>query len=301
MTTSYTLHHGDCLDVLRTLPDASVDAVITDPPYGYKAASWDTPIDIEAFTRHIRRVLKTTGFYAFFGQMPSIAGWHCAAAAEKFHFCEDIVWVKRNCTPMHRLKRGKESIFIYAHGKRKQFYCTTGPYEDVKLPGVLVDIITLEAIDRHIKDLRLKAEGRGSPIRKRGASTPFGTDGKKLASLTTSDRSPEFANFTNVWSFLPGKQSTRNGKLPEHPTQKPIVIMQRLCEMLIPEGGTVLDPFAGSGSTGVAAMAEGRSFIGIEKDAGYFAIAEKRLADAAMQQRMALEDAPLTPCTSVLQ
>ena len=79
-----------------------------------------------------------------------------------------------------------------------------------------------------------------------------------------------------------GKRSTT-----DHPNEKPLDVMLWLLDKL-PSYGTVLDPFAGSGTTGVAALAEGRSFIGIEKDAGYFAIAEKRLADAAMQQRMAV-------------
>lgn len=66
----------------------------------------------------------------------------------------------------------------------------------------------------------------------------------------------------------------------EHQTQKPADLMERLIRVVTPPGGTVLDPFMGSGSTGVAAIRSGRSFIGIERDEGHFETARKRLADA---------------------
>ena len=97
---------------------------------------------------------------------------------------------------------------------------------------------------------------------------------------------------TKVRTLNQNENGVDRGLVPNHhPTVKPLALMQWLVRLITPEGGTVLDPFAGSGTTGVAALAEGRSFIGIEKDESYFKIAEKRLADAAMQQRMALEEA----------
>ena len=72
---------------------------------------------------------------------------------------------------------------------------------------------------------------------------------------------------------------------------KPIALMQWLCRLVTPPGGTVLDPFCGSGSTGVAALAEDFHFIGIEREAEYVAIARARLEHAAMQTSLALGDA----------
>jgi DNA modification methylase len=69
----------------------------------------------------------------------------------------------------------------------------------------------------------------------------------------------------------------------EHQTQKPVELMRRLVRVVAPLGGTVLDPFAGSGSTGVACIEEGRSFIGIEREAAYVDIARRRIADAQAQ------------------
>lgn len=283
--TPYTLHHGDCLDILRTFPDASVDAVITDPPYGYGIDHWDCSVDISALTGAVRRVLRPGGFYSFFGQMPTIADWHQAAMLVRFHFCEDITWVKRIATPMHRLNRGHEHIFVYAAGQRKAFFCTHGPYEDVKLPGIMVDVVTLEGIDRHIKDLRRKIEGHPT-THSRGATGI--TSPRKFSPNRVGDRSPATANYTNVWSFLSPNAACRNGEY-RHPTEKPTEIMKRLVEMLTPPHGLVLDPFMGSGTTGHACLNLGRHFIGIERDAGYFALAEQRLADATMQQRLPLD------------
>ena len=66
-----------------------------------------------------------------------------------------------------------------------------------------------------------------------------------------------------------------------HPTVKPIKLMKYLCRLVTPKGGTVLDPFMGSGSTGIAAKDEGFEFIGIEKEKEYFEIAERRISVAS--------------------
>ena len=267
--------HGDCFEVLKTIPDKSIDAVITDPPYGIGLAKWDTVVDIPLFTKEVKRV--TNGFYAFFGQMPTMVDWINSANNEKLHYCEHISWVKRVTIQSPRLSRSHEDIIIYALNK-KNFYKTIGKYEDVKLPGVLVDIITLEGIDRHIKDLRLKLI-KGDDYEYRTQSVSRLPEYKRFTGA--GDRSPEFANFTNVWSFLPPSQSKRPGYQNNpgiyHPTGKPLEIMKRLVEMLTPEGGTVLDPFAGSGTTALACKELGRNYICIEKELEYYQIACQRI------------------------
>ena len=79
----------------------------------------------------------------------------------------------------------------------------------------------------------------------------------------------------------PGRQAALGApRANHHPTVKPTDLMRYLCRLVTPPGGTVLDPFTGSGSTGKAAMLEGFNFIGIEREAGYVAIAEARIAEA---------------------
>lgn len=87
----------------------------------------------------------------------------------------------------------------------------------------------------------------------------------------------------NIWRY-PSKAYMPEG-VTEHPAQKPIGVIRKWIEDMTPAGGTVIDPFMGSGSTGVAAIQTGRQFVGIEIDAGYFAIAHKRIEDAARAAR----------------
>ena len=267
---------GDAIEVMKSLPDNSVDAVITDPPYAIGVADWDVAIDIAEFTIEVKRVCK--GFYAFFGQMPTLLDWMLAAKAERLHYCEHITWVKRHVTSSHRLSRGHEDIFIYGTGKLRKFYQSKGRYEDVKLPGVLVDVVTLEGIDSHIKDLRIKAQGK-SVSRVKQSSVTGQIEFKRFNNIP-SDRSPELCNYSNVWSFLPPTNSAgrSSGQSGIHPTEKPIEVMKRLVEMCSPVGGVVLDPFLGSGTTAIACLETGRDFIGIEKNEGYYQVALDRVA-----------------------
>ena len=99
-------------------------------------------------------------------------------------------------------------------------------------------------------------------------------------------RSPEFVNYTNVWSFLPPKRKHTFTEVYNHPTEKPVEIMERLIEMTSLNDHVILDPFMGSGTTGVACVQTGRNFIGIEIDHDYFAIAERRIKEAEAQPRL---------------
>jgi DNA modification methylase len=90
----------------------------------------------------------------------------------------------------------------------------------------------------------------------------------------------------NVWKVWRG-EVWRDG-FCDHPTQKPVALMQKAVELSCPVGGVVLDPFMGSGTTGVACLQTGRRFIGIELDAAYFEIARQRLEAASAQTRLAV-------------
>jgi site-specific DNA-methyltransferase (adenine-specific) len=266
--------HGDCFEILKSIPDGSIDAVITDPPYGIGLAKWDTVIDIPLFTKEVKRV--TNGFYSFFGQMPTMVNWINAANDERLHYCEHISWVKRKEMPVQpRLKRKHESIFIYALDSGKKYFKQTGRYEDVKVPGILFDVVTIQAVQRTISDLKT---GRPSRITELNHLGQFSNSKRKLGrehrSIDTDN-----SNYTNVWSFLPPIFS--DGRCQKqsyvHPTEKPLEIMKRLVEMLTPEGGTVLDPFAGSGTTAIACKELGRNYICIEKELEYYQIAKQRI------------------------
>lgn len=280
--------HGDCFEILKSIPDGSIDAVITDPPYGIGLAKWDTVIDIPLFTKEVKRV--TNGFYSFFGQMPTMVNWINAANDERLPYCEHISWVKRaNCaTHPQCLNKSHESIVIYKLKKNNKFFITSGCYTDVKIPGIMFDVHSIESFSRYFQGLvtKIKTGSFGQE------DCNFADTQKARFNETRKFKKMEFnrseyairdVNFTNVWSFLPPyRQTGRAGKgIYNHPTEKPLEIMKRLVEMLTPEGGTVLDPFAGSGTTAVACKELGRNYICIEKELEYYQIAKQRIEATA--------------------
>ena len=208
------LYLGDCLEVMKSIPDKSVDAVITDPPYGM---SWDG---------NVRRGKNGTG-----SRIPS-----------KFHnvtICGD----DKPFDPTPFLKFDKCVMWGFHHFSNK-------------LPNGSV-LIWLKRYDT-------------------GFNT-FLSD----ADLAWSKGGEGVYCFRDL-----SLQGESKNKL--HPTQKPLPLMRWVIERTTSEGDTILDPFMGSGTTGVACVQTGRNFIGVEIDPKYYAIAEKRIKDAQQQMRLSL-------------
>lgn len=106
------------------------------------------------------------------------------------------------------------------------------------------------------------------------------------ADLIYTNAANRVLTYRQVWNGG-GSLLAENGPIRSiHPTQKPVALMIWLIERFTLQGDTVLDPYMGSGSTGVACVQTGRNFIGIEIDPGYFAIAQRRIADAQAQPRL---------------
>lgn len=270
------LYHGDCLEVLQTMPDNSVDAVIIDPNYGMGIDEWDGPVDVSSCVAEAARLSRE--FFAFFGQMPYCLPWVSECFERGLPFLEHISWVKRIVTPSRRLSRGHESIFVFATGGRRSFYETKGPHEDVKVPGILFDTVSVAAIQRWASALGREA--------KTGEQQFVPSKTERMDTFSRFDllrdhrRAALSANFTNVWSFLPANRSDQNKGRKFHPTAKPVQVFKRLTEMLTPESGTVLDFFSGSGTAAVAAINAGRKFVLVEKEEVFFEKAAKRIEAA---------------------
>jgi DNA modification methylase len=266
---------GDCFEFLSTIPDNSIDAVITDPPYGIGIAKWDTVIDIPKFTSEVKRVLKKDGFYAFFGQMPTVINWINAANEEKMKYKEHIVWAKRATSAIGlNLHRTHESLFIYCLSSKK-FYKNKGCYQDIKIPLLFTHCLNWETIERAAAEVRYYLKhGQKSRI-KRSACNAINL--KTNISETCFDAKISETNFTNLWSFLPHNLASFNKGGKEHPTQKPLELMKRLVELVTPENALILDPFAGSGTTALACLETNRDYILIEKEPDYYEVIQKRI------------------------
>lgn len=283
-----TIECADALTYLRGLPDACAAAVITDPPYGIDVDEWDTPVAISEFMAECRRVAAPNAFLAFTGQMPTLLDWQIAARDAGWVYREHIAWIKRKATTsMLPLNRGWESVLIYAQGN-PALQTTKGRYEDVKLAGLAVGLFTVDGLDRYVKDLRAKLAGRANKINE---TTNVRHASHAYMNAIDGDRSPEYANFTNVWSFLPENMKTFGNRIA-HATVKPLKLMERLVELTTTPGAVVVDTFMGSGTTALACRNTGRHFAGCDLNPAYVELARARLAKPYTLPMLELEAQP---------
>ena len=243
--TRYRLIHGDCLDILPTLEAGSVDAIITDLPYQTTACEWDTIIPFEPMWEAVRHVLKPRGAFVTTASQPFTSKL-IMSNLEWFKY--ELIWEKKTATGFLDCKfrplKSHENILVFG----------ASGVSNGSNPPMLYNPFSVTKTNK-IKKNNVKYEGLHS-----NPSSEFFT--------TTGENYPK-----SVLQF--------NNETGLHPTQKPVALYEYLIRTYTNEGDTVLDFTMGSGTTGVAAMRTGRNFIGIELDAGYFAIAEERIKNAA--------------------
>lgn len=278
-------------NVQRLMGDHTADLVFCDPPYGMKVDIWDNPLpDIPGWVETIAQWVSMRGFLLLCQQMPHALPWLVALDASPLRFKDHITWVKRVATTtMLPLNRAHESLFIYSR-PRASYHQTKGRYTDVKVPGVLVDIASLEGIDRHIKAIEHQLRS-GQPEKARAGENNHNS--YRHMRNTVSDRAPETVNFTNVWSFLPTHMAHKDHSGHKmHATVKPLPLVTRAVELCTPPEGTVLDPFAGSGTSFIACEKSGRTCYGLELSPEYGALIVARWQEETQQTAQLLPRPP---------
>jgi site-specific DNA-methyltransferase (adenine-specific) len=260
---SVDLHLGDCLDVLRTLPDNSVDAVVTDPPYLTTDLHFDKAGLDMGWVTDLLRIVKPDGYLVVFApvEMSAHIAYYWSMRFTGF-------WLKvrpgmRTSTAKKPMSKS-ELYSVFAHPKHKIKNLTWNP---IKIPG--------EPYRRVQRKKGYLRGGRDQLDRSCGSSwTEDGyikeNDGWRMQ--------------TDVIIGAP-KSCMPHAERTPHPTQKPENVMSTLVQWLTNEGDTVLDPFMGSGTTGVSCVNFGRNFIGIEREPDYFEIARARIAAAQAEPR----------------
>jgi DNA modification methylase len=215
------LRLGDCLEVMKSIPDKSIDLVLTDPPYniardnnfstmgraGIDFGEWDKGFDLFSYIDHVSRVLKKDGSFIVFNAWKNLGAIADYAESQGFDTKDMIRLEKSNPMPRNRDRR-------------------------------------------YITDYECAIW-----FTKKGAKWTFNRQDEKY-------QRPKFV--AGIESGL-------------HPTQKSLFLMESLLKIHSNINDIVIDPFMGSGTTGVACKKLGRSFIGIEKDESYFAIAKNRI------------------------
>jgi site-specific DNA-methyltransferase (adenine-specific) len=266
------------MHILPALPNASVDAIITDPPYGFyrKETPFDQP-PAPTIWSELYRITKPNAFLAVFSHMPILAEWHTHITTAGWKYSEHIVWCKRRSTPSTTgLRRIHESILIYRKG-RAQYHDLYAPWWDTMLPTLPHGGIDLKTVDRTIADIQIYMRtGRW-----RNKSTRTGLlEYRRSYAIRTGEYTVQPRNWSkmrlgNLWSFGVYENIQRRRK--QHPHQKPVALLERLIKLLTAEGHTILDPFMGSGTTGVAALTLKRHFIGIELQPDFYNLAKQRI------------------------
>ena len=238
-----TIYTGDALGVLAQIPAESVDAIVTDPPYGETSLKWDKRV--QGWPAAARRVLKPTGSMWVFGSTRMFM--EHAGAFEGWRLSHDVVWEKHNGTGLFNDR------FRRVHEMALHFYRDDAPWSKVYREPQF----TMDATARTVRKKAKPAHWIGAT----GATVYASDDGGPRL-----QRSVIFCRSEHRRAI--------------HPTQKPIGIVEPLLLYACPPGGTVLDPFAGSGTTAVVAERLGRDSILVELNPDYAAMAKKRIIDA---------------------
>lgn len=275
------IFNEDCIEGMKRIPDASIDVILTDPPYKYLVEDFDRDFDEEAFFAEADRVLKPDGWIILFGRGTSFYRWNTRLAEMGYHFKEEIIWDKcYNSSPIATLQRYHETVSIHCKRNALIRKCRL-PYMEkrsVDVAKIVSDIKRLSVILNNPTELTAVQNYLESSVLTYD-STPHRLGLTVHSELKNSSRC---ANV--VQAILKGLIEGSIIKLPRdhyntiHPTQKPVRLLERLLNLVIPEQtGIILDPFSGSGSTAIACKNTGRNFIGFEIDPEYCAAAIERL------------------------
>lgn len=332
------LHIGNCLDVMRGMADCSVDAVISDPPYGlsFMGKKWDYDVPTVEMWAECLRVLKPGGhLLAFAGtrtqhrmavriedagfEIRDVVAWMYGSGFPKSldvsKAIDKAAGAEREITGIAHRPEGRafaEGASGFAKGDvllrdraataaaaawagwgtalKPAFEPVTLARKPLERGMTVADnVLTHGTGGLNIDGCRVGDEG-GT---KRSGQAPYAESGWRTGHDVVSldagrwpanilhDGSPEvvdcFPNDSQRFFYCAKVSSAERGESNKHPTVKPIAVMEWLVKLVTPEGATVLDPFMGSGTTGVACKNLGRNFIGIELDENYFQIAQKRI------------------------
>lgn len=251
------LKKGDCLELMKSIPDKSIDMVLCDLPYGTTACKWDTIIPFDKLWEQYNRIIKDNGAIILFGSQPFTS--KLILSNEKM-FREELVWLKNKSGSGLQAKQKHikvhENILIFSKSGRYTF----NPQK------WLVDKKEFLTQRKTFNEIEVGNNIYSKMIKKQTAD-----DGSRNPISIVSCKVP----------FTPSnsKKYNKDIDLRFHPTQKPIALLEYLIKTYTNEGDIVLDNCMGAGSTGIACINTNRNFIGIELDENYFKIAKKRIEE----------------------
>lgn len=247
------LYCGDCLAVMPSIPDSSIDLILCDLPYGTSVVhKWNKALPLEKLWEEYERIIKPNGVICLFGTQPFTSQLICSNI-KLFRY----LWLWKKETPTGFLNANYkplnaiEEIAVFSKAKVGSLSKNPIPYHPP----------ALKAVDK------VKTNKVGNTWR---STMGYKSENNKLNSGT--EYVQKFTNYpTTILEYAREKEQI-------HPTQKPTDLLEFLIETYTNENDVVLDNCMGSGSTGVACINTNRRFIGIEKERYFYEIAHSRLA-----------------------
>lgn len=245
-----TVFHGDCLEIMKSIPDRSVDMILCDLPYGTTACKWDVMIPFDKLWTEYKRIIKKGGAIVLFGTEPFSSHLRISNLEDyKYDWVWDKVTARGHLVAKKRPMQQTETISVFCRGATNYFpIMTKRPLDKIKVSKEYARTDIVGGGKQHEKNIKLKTYDEWYP--------------------------------KNIITF--SGANTSNEKL--HPTQKPIPLLEYLIKTYSNENELVLDNCAGSGSTAIACINTNRNYILIEKEQKYFDIINERI-DKHKQQR----------------
>lgn len=239
---SIILRKGDCLELMKDIPDKSIDMILCDLPYGTTSCRWDSTLPFDNLWEQYKRIIKINKAIVLFGGEP-FSTYLKMSNIKNYKY--DWIWDKHSVNGFLNAKKRPmkrhETISVFSYGT------------PVYYP-------------------QMEVRGR---IREKGAHNNRIGDGDMVYGKYKNI--PTYNNTYYPTSILSFSNADHSNKL--HPTQKPVTLLEYLIKTYTNEGDTVLDNCMGSGSTGIACLNTNRNFIGMELDEHYFDIAKQRIEE----------------------
>lgn len=245
----FNIYNADCLNVLSQLPDACIDLILCDPPYGTTKCAWDTVIDFSSMWKEILRVIKPAGAIVMFASQPFTSA---LIMSNPKYFKYTWVWNKNKGSGHLNAKimpmKYHEDIVVFGVGKINYYPQDT---------------------DGH------------SPMNY-AVNKQNNINGKHESTVTDDKRTTRKPRSVLDFKVVNNDGTSDDGRF--HPSQKPLSLLEYLIKTYSKKDDVVCDFTMGSGSTGVACARTGRLFLGIELDADYFKIAGDRINKAYLNK-----------------
>lgn len=238
--------HGDCLEIMPTLPDKSIDMILCDLPYGTTHCKWDTVIPFEPLWKEYKRLIKGNGAIVLTASQPFTSA---LVMSNPNMFRHEWIWEKDKASNFFMAKKSP----LKAHENVLVFGCNGVFYNPIKTTG-------------------------HRPANQTNANSLKGRDHYRISAVPCggqTDRFPRSVQKINV-------HNSAHGQL--HASQKPVALFEYLIKTYTNECETVLDNCAGSGTTAIACLNTNRNYILIEQEQDYINVINKRIAEHELQQ-----------------